>query len=117
MDEKISFETLIKELLTPIIEQAVDHALARHLPQHNESQRQQSLPELLDVKMTAEFLHLSVPTIYGLIHKREIPFYKRSGRLLFRRDDLDKWIAGGRRMTVDEIKEAAAQSLVRGRRR
>ena len=36
--------------------------------------------EFLTVKETAEFLSLSVPTIYGLIHKGEIPVMKRSTR-------------------------------------
>ena len=117
METQPTFESLLREFLTPIITSAVENALAHHLHQPQPPERQQPLPDLMNVKMIAEFLHLSVPTIYGLTHRREIPFYKRGQRLLFRRDELEKWIAGGRRMTVDEIKAEALNSLGRGRRK
>ena len=117
MEEKITFESYLRQVLTPIIQEIVESALTRHLHQIQASSQQQPFPDIMDVKMTAELLHLSVPTIYGLTHKREIPFYKRGQRLLFGRDDLYKWIAGSRRQTVDEIREDALNSLGRGRRR
>ena len=71
----------------------------------------------MDIKIAAEFLHCSVGGIYGLTHKREIPFCKRGKRLLFRREDIEKWVAGSRRQTVDEIRADALNSLTVGRRR
>jgi len=57
-------------------------------------------------------LHLSVPTIFVFVHKRSIPYYIRGQRLYFKRDDIETWVNAGRRMTVDEIREAAKESLV-----
>ncbi len=115
MENHNTFESLFREFITPIINEAVDRAITRHMSQPVTPQ--QDMPELIGVKMTAELLHLSVPTIYGLVHTRSIPYYKRRQRLYFKRDEIEKWIAAGRRMTVDEIQQAARESLVRGRRK
>lgn len=59
---------------------------------------------LLTVKEAAEFLSLTVPTIYGLIHKGELPVMKRSKRCYFSKEDLFNYIKKGRIKTIDEIK-------------
>lgn len=115
MEDNNTFEHLFREFLTPIINEVVDRAIARHMSKPVTPL--QDMPELIGVKMTAELLHLSVPTIYGLVHTRSIPYYKRRQRLYFKRDEIEKWIACGRRMTVDEIQQAARESLLRGGRR
>lgn len=115
METTQTLESLFRELLTPIIRDAVDQALAKYLS--TPAAPQQPAPELMDVKLAATFLHLSVPTIYGLVHSRLIPYYKRRQRLYFKKNDLDQWIESGRRSTIQEIKEAAVQSLAKGRRR
>ncbi len=61
MDEKNTLESLLRKFLCPIINEAVDKAIARHLSPPMAPH--QDLPELIGVKMTAEMLHLSVPTI------------------------------------------------------
>jgi len=53
--------------------------------------------ELLTVPDAAKFLSLSVPTIYGLIHKGEIPVMKRSKRCYFSKSELMIYIKQGRR--------------------
>jgi hypothetical protein len=42
-------------------------------------------------------------TIYGKIHRREIPFCKQHGRLYFVKEDIDKWLNEGRKKTKYEI--------------
>ena len=58
--------TLLMDILKPIIIEAVGQALSSYLPQSVPPQP--SFPKLMDIKMIAEFLHLSVPIIYGLVH-------------------------------------------------
>ena len=58
--------------------------------------------ELLTVKDTAKFLHLSVPTIYGLIHRGELPVMKRSKRCYFSKKELMDYLKQGRRKTIAE---------------
>jgi len=63
--------------------------------------------ELLTVKDAAKFLSLSVPTIYGLIHRGELPVMKRSKRCYFSRIELMEHIKAGRKKTANEIDSEA----------
>ena len=65
--------------------------------------------DLLTIKQAAELLSLSVPTIYGYVHRAEIPVCKRLGtkRLIFSKQELIEWIRAGRKKTVSEIESEA----------
>ena len=63
--------------------------------------------ELLTVQDTAKFLSLSVPTIYGLIHKGEIPVMKRSKRCYFSKIELINYLKVGKRKTFKETASEA----------
>ena len=74
--------------------------------------------DLLTIKQASDFITLSVPTIYGLVHRAEIPVSKKGKRLYFSRQDLTEWIKSGRRKTNDEIsKEATNRLLIRKKNR
>jgi len=59
--------------------------------------------ELLTVQDTAKFLHLSVQTIYGLIHKGKLPVMKRSKRCYFSKAELIAYLRAGRKITTSEL--------------
>lgn len=67
--------------------------------------------ELLTIQQTAELLNLSVPTIYGLVHRRSIPVMKKTKRLYFSKQSIMDWIKSGRRKSIFEI-TAEAESLM-----
>ena len=69
--------------------------------------------ELLTIKQAAEMLSISVPTVYGYFHFRQIPCMKRRGRLYFSKSELLAWVQSGKRSTLDEIKADAIKSLER----
>jgi len=71
--------------------------------------------KLLTIQQAAEILHLSVPTIYGLVHRAEVPVCKRGKRLYFSKKELTSWIMGGRRKTVSEI-EAEVDTYMKPRK-
>ena len=73
--------------------------------------------ELMNVQQVADYLTLSVQTIYGLVHKMEIPNSKRGKRLYFKRTDIDDWIGQSRRKTVAEIEQEASNYMLRSRKR
>lgn len=75
--------------------------------------------EILIISQTAELLKLSVPTVYGLVHRREIPYFKMSGhkRLYFKRSVLLEWLDNGRRKTKKEIEQDAETFLSRRRKK
>jgi len=77
------------------------------------------LPEedkLLTIRETAEMLHLTVPTIYGLVQRAEIPVSKRGKRLYFSKQELVAWILAGRKKTTAEI-EAETDRFIQSRNR
>src|SRR5258708_38569292 len=59
--------------------------------------------DVLTIKQAGEFISLTVATIYGLVHRGQIPVSKKGKRLYFSRHDLTEWIKSGRRKTNDEI--------------
>ena len=65
--------------------------------------------QLLTVQQTAEFLSLSVPTMYGLIHKGELPVMKRSKRCYFSKIELIAYLKKGRKKTSSEKASEAEQ--------
>ena len=66
-------------------------------------QPQETADQFLTVDETAEFLNLSVPTIYSKVSKRELPYMKRGKRLYFARKDIETYLQGGRVKTVREL--------------
>lgn len=67
--------------------------------------------QLLTVPQAAEFLTLSVPTVYGLISKGAIPCMKRSKRVYFSRDELITYLKQGKKQTVSELATETDQYL------
>lgn len=109
MERENTFESALIEFLSPIIEKALERVLARTQGLRQEPVKIKPYPDLFDIKMTAEYLHLAVPTIYGLVQRATIPFYKKGKRLYFKKEDLEKWIETGRKSTIEEIGEGVRQ--------
>jgi len=70
----------------------------------------------LTIKEAAEYLHLSVPTLYSHVSRSIIPVAKRGKRLYFSRQELTDWIKTGRKNTISEIKTQVQESLTRKKR-
>jgi len=73
--------------------------------------------EYINIKQLAEILSLSIPTLYGYVHNRKIPCYKRGQRLYFSREEINNWLSIGRIKTMDEIAKEADEYLTRKRRK
>jgi len=87
----------------------------KHQPKWVESEKLQE--KLLSVQEAAEFLNLTVPTIYSKVSKCELPVMKRSKRLYFSRDELVNYVKQGRKKTIDEIEGQDLSDLMgKGRR-
>lgn len=63
--------------------------------------------EFLTVSEAATFLKLSVPTVYTLISKGQLPVMKRSQRCYFLKLDLVNYLKSGRKKSTAEISAAA----------
>ena len=87
------------------------------LSQNNAPQPEED--KLLTIREAAEIPHLTVPTVYGLVQRSEVPVCKRGKRLYFSKQELVSWIMSGRKKTIVEIDEETdqfIQSRNRGRR-
>jgi excisionase family DNA binding protein len=92
----------------------LDHLERLILSQNNTSQP--DADKLLTIKETAEFLHLTVPTIYLLVQRAEIPVCKRGKRLYFSKLEITSWIMAVRKKTTSEI-EANVNAYVHSSRK
>ncbi|HAO06107.1 MAG TPA: hypothetical protein DCQ50_03755 [Chryseobacterium sp.] len=69
------------------------------------------------IGLAKEIRKLSFKTIYQLTSKRRIPFFKKGKLLYFCRKELENWIRSGKRQTITEIENEAANHLVTKRRK
>jgi len=90
---EITFEQLPKAVsqLNEKLEN-IERLLLQRNQQHN---KEDDL--LLTIQQAAEILCLSVPTIYGLVSRSEIPCMKKGKRLYFSKEEITNWIKTGRK--------------------
>lgn len=69
------------------------------------------LEQLLTVQQAAEFLNLTVPTIYSKVSRGGLPVMKRGKRLYFSSTELMEYIKDGRKKSNAEI-EAEAEAYL-----
>jgi len=55
-----------------------------------------TIPKLLTPDELAEFLQISKTSVYRMVDKRLIPFYKIKGNLRFERDDVLDYLKSSR---------------------
>ena len=66
---------------------------------------------LFTIQQAAEFLGLTVPTMYTKVSKSELPVMKRGKRLYFSRSELLDYLKTGRKKSNAEIEAEAAKYL------
>lgn len=77
----------------------------------NGSEKTQS-EEILTVKEAAEYLNLSIYSIYAKTSRKEIPYHKSGRKLHFFKVDLINWLKKTRIKTNAEIEEEAEEFLI-----
>jgi len=106
--EQVFFNVPLSKL-EPIFKRWIKEAQAEMQPTKVEPTEQ---PErLLTVQKAAQFLNLTVPTIYSKVSKGELPVMKRSKRLYFSSTELLEYIKAGRKKSNAEIEQEAEAYL------
>ena len=72
--------------------------------------------QLLTIQEAAEFLSLTVPTMYSKVSKGELPVMKRSKRLYFSRTELLEYLKDGRKKSNAEIEQEAKAYLLNNKK-
>ena len=75
----------------------------KHPPQQIDKKKDQ----LLTVPEAADFLSLTVPTVYSKVSRGELPCMKKFRRLYFSREELMNLLKEGRKKTNAEIEDEA----------
>jgi excisionase family DNA binding protein len=103
----------ITQITPPELETLIENSIKKALSIHTQAPQHEP-DELLTVQNAAEFLSLSVPTIYGLISKGQLPVMKRSKRCYFSKIELINYLKQGRKKTIAET-DNEAQNYTKGK--
>ena len=113
MNKTVLISLSIEDLQTVIID-CVNSCLRNN---KQESKAPTDQPEqLLTIQEAAEFLSLTVPTIYSKVSKGELPVMKRSKRLYFSRTELLEYLKDGRKKSNAEIEQEAEAYLLNNKK-
>lgn len=82
----------------------ISAALKEHLA--STPSPQNSPKKLYSKAEAADYLKIPEATIYQLTSKRRIPFSKVGRRLVFRQEDLERWLQDNHKMTRKEIEDS-----------
>ena len=69
--------------------------------------------DFMTLEQVSLFIGLAKPSVYGLVHKRQIPHFKASKRLYFKKSDVVNWITSGKVNTKQEINRMADEYIYR----
>ena len=97
-----------EKLITDISERVTANILKA--VQNNNPTTEQT-EQLLTIQEAAQFLKLTVPTIYSKVSKKELPCMKRGKRLYFSSTELMEYIKEGRKKSYAEIEQEAETYL------
>ncbi len=81
------------------------------LKEYSEKIRKEPDNDLLDIKQVAIKLKMAVPSIYGLVHRRQIPHIKRGKKLIFEKTQIEQWLQNGRQMTLGDSSKKSDEYL------
>jgi len=105
--ENIVFTQLSVQEVRQMFREEVRTVLKEYQP----SKKEDDTYDLMTIEETAEFIHMAVPSVYGLVHRKQIPYIKRGQRLIFEKKQIFEWLISGRQKTRKEIQADADQYI------
>ncbi|SKB35097.1 helix-turn-helix domain-containing protein [Maribacter arcticus] len=114
MEQNLTFDQLPKAV-TMLTKEVSD--LKRLLIEKQVQTPTEQPEQLLTVQEAAQFLNLTVPTIYSKVSKGELPVMKRSKRLYFSNIELIDYLKEGRKKSNAEIVQEAEAYLSNNKKR
>ena len=111
----------MKELIidnkTPIFQLTVGDLLSLLRTEQKPQFTEKQIPEIFGVDVLGEITGYSKPSIYAKTSKKEIPHFRRDGRLFFRRDEILEWLTENPVETIYEYSRRMDTKLINRRRR
>ena len=68
-------------------------------------------PKIMSITDAAKYTGYKKSTLYRKTCSRSIPFHKQGNRVLFRKDELEKWLLKNRQETTEEYIERLESEL------
>ena len=113
MTENLTFDQLPKAV-TMLTKEVSE--LKRLLIEKQEQETTEQPEQIFTVQEAAQFLNLTVPTIYSKCSRNELPFMKRSKRLYFSSTELMEYLKEGRKKSNAEIEKEAESYLSKNKK-
>lgn len=113
MEHYLTFDQLPKAV-TMLTKEVSE--LKRLLIEKQEQPTNERREQLFTVKDAAQFLNLTVPTIYSKVSKGELPVMKRGKRLYFSSTELMEYLKEGRKKSNAEIEKETEAYLTNKRK-
>ena len=107
----------ITQISPPELQQIIESSIAKILGSTRTTAPQPEADQLFTIQQAADFLTLSVPTLYNLVSRKEIPYMKKGKRLYFSKEELTSWLKSGRKQTMAEIQTEADAYLLTKKKR
>lgn len=80
----------------------------------NNSQNLSAIENFITFEEASKLLKVSKSFLYKLTHKKQIPHYKPTGKLVyFNKTDLEKFLLSGKVKTNEEISELADKIILK----
>ena len=107
MNDLSPIQNFLSDIFRPIITEAIQTSLTEVKQAEPVSEEE----GFLTVDEAANYLHISVHTLYGMTSKNKIPYHKPGKKLYFLRSELEDWVASGRRSTNEELKQKGVSKM------
>ena len=108
MEDNLTFDKL-PEAVTMLTKEVSE--LKRLFIEKQDKKPTKQEEKFLTVQESAQFLNLTVPTIYSKVSKGELPVMKRGKRLYFSSLELMEYLKEGRKKSNAEIEKEAEAYL------
>ena len=108
---------MITQISPPELETLIEKTISKCLNDRKTTPAQTATNQLLTISQAAEFLSLSVATVYGLVSRSVIPCMKKGKRLYFSKDEITDWIKTGKKKTISELSADADSYLLNQKNR
>jgi len=107
-NDVITFDNL-PEAVTQLLQEVayIKNHLLNQSATTPEPMRYPAENKFLIVTEVSQMLHISTGAIYNMTSTRQIPFFKKGGRVYFDKKEVDEWIRQDRRKTIKQLQVEA----------
>ncbi len=107
-NDVITFDNL-PEAVTQLLQEVayIKNHLLNQSASTPESMQYPAENKFLTVTEVSQMLNISTGAIYNMTSTRQIPFFKKGGRVYFDKKEIDEWIRQDRRKTIKQLQVEA----------